>query len=171
MNLLPWVQKRMLLPWFSADFCAKFPPKTDLGPWPLANTCILLFRPYWAVAGTRYQCCSSWFTAGVGGSLLASASLEPVPTSPRACGALHHHQASSCLSCSASFNHREGGRELFPAFREMFHGTRKGLLVFFWRTFWFPGKFSFLKSKWITHAIPPRNPTWGVEVWENWGFG
>lgn len=36
--------KRMLLPRFSVDFCTNFPLKTGLGLWPLANTCILLFR-------------------------------------------------------------------------------------------------------------------------------
>lgn len=95
-ELSPVVPKRMLLPWFSVDFCANFPLKTDLGPWSSVNTCIFLFRPYWAVTGTCSQCCSSWFTAGVGRSLLVFASLDPVPASPRACGALHHHQASSC---------------------------------------------------------------------------
>lgn len=65
------------------------------------------------------------------------------------------------IHCSALFNHKDEGKELFHAFRETFHGTGKGLSVIFWRIFWFPGKYSFLKSKWITYPTPLRNPTLG----------
>lgn len=119
--------KRMLLPWFSVDFCVKFPLKTDLEPWPLANTCIFLFRPHQAISGTGSQCRRSRFAAGAGGSLLVCASSEPVPASPRACGALHHHQASSCPSSAQPCltTGREAGKP-FMELEKVYHLFSEG---------------------------------------------
>lgn len=128
--------KRMLLPLFLVDFCAKFHLKTELGPWPLANTCIFLFRAYWAVWGTflvlqfLVPCRHRWDLAGF--SQPGACARQPQGMqgpSPPSSSILPIH-------CSAWLNHSEGGRELFPAFWETSHGTGKGLsLCFFWRSF------------------------------------
>lgn len=123
--------KKILLPRFLVHFCAKFHLQTELEPWLLANTCIFLFRAYWTVWGTfpvlqlLAHCRRRWELAGF--SQPGACARQPQgmqDPSPPSSFVLPIH-------CSALFNHTEGGRELFPAFWETFHGTGKGLSLYF----------------------------------------
>lgn len=131
LNLLPQVQKDAASLVFSGFLC-KVPPEDRFRTLAFSKYLYLLVQTllscHWSTLSVLQflvHCRRRWEFAGF--CQLRACAQEPQGVrgpSPPSSFILPIH-------CSALFNHREGGRELFPTFRETFHGTGKGLSVFF----------------------------------------